>query len=214
MYDMASKESLLSELKSMGILNLTVLDAIQNTPRELFISAEKLNQAYENIPLSINCDQTISQPYIVAKMTELLIGERALPLSKILEIGTGSGYQAAILSQLATQIYTIERHDLLYKKSKKLFSELNYQNIHLKHDDGFKGWQAHAPYDGIIVTAAPSEIPLALLNQLSENHGRMVIPVGNKLNQELKLIIRKDPQKYDIKNIESVKFVPMLSGKK
>lgn len=212
---MANKrELLIPELISMGILNSTVLNSIANIPRELFISSVQFNAAYENNPLNIDCGQTISQPYIVAKMTELLIGERALPLSKILEIGTGSGYQAAILSQLATQIYSIERHDLLYKKSKKILSDLHYQNIKLKHGDGFKGWQEYAPYDGIMITAAPSEIPVALLNQLSENNGRMVILVGNKLNQELKLIIRQGKQEYEIKNIERVKFVPMLPGKK
>jgi protein-L-isoaspartate(D-aspartate) O-methyltransferase len=210
---MLSKENLVLELKEMGILNPVILNAIKNTPRELFIDAEKNALAYENIPVSIDCAQTISQPYIVAQMTQLLIGESSLPLSKILEIGTGSGYQAAILSQFATQVYSIERYDFLYKKSKTLLSSMGYENIKLKHGDGFKGWKEHAPFDAIIVTAAPSTIPVDLLDQLSENNGRMVIPVGDKTNQELQLIIRHK-EECQIKNIEAVRFVPMLSGKK
>jgi len=208
---MLSKENLLSELKSMGIINPAILNAMRNTPRELFLSSEKQALAYENSPVSIDCDQTISQPYIVAQMTQLLIGESHLPLSKVLEIGTGSGYQAAVLSQFATKVYTIERYEFLYTKAKTLLSSMGYQHIFLKHDDGFKGWKEEAPFDAIIVTAAPSSIPIDLLNQLSDN-GRMVIPVGGKFSQELQLIIRSGKEEYQIKNIEPVRFVPMLPG--
>jgi protein-L-isoaspartate(D-aspartate) O-methyltransferase len=210
---MLDKKGLILKLKSMGIIHSDVINALMNTPRELFVSSENLSQAYENRPLSIDCAQTISQPYIVAQMTQLLMGESKLPLPKILEIGTGSGYQAAVLSQLAKQVYSIERHEVLFLKAQKILSDLGYENIFLKHDDGFKGWKEHAPYDAIIVTAAPSEIPIDLLNQLSENQGRMVVPVGGRVNQELQLIIRKSKEEYVVKNIEPVKFVPMLSGK-
>lgn len=211
---MVTKKALLSELKSMGILNEAVLQAIIYTPRENFVSAEQFNLAYNNEPLSIDCNQTISQPYIVAQMTQLLVGESKLPINKILEIGTGSGYQAAILSHLSKHVFSIERHELLYTKTKKTLSSLGYQNIVLKHGDGFEGWKEHAPFDGIIITAAPSEVPQTLLAQLSENNGRMVVPVGGKLSQDLQLIVRKGKTEYVVKHIELVRFVPMLPGKK
>lgn len=211
---MTTKEALLLELKSMGILNEAVLQAIKNTPRESFISTEQFNVAYHNQPLNIDCNQTISQPYIVAQMTQLLLDEKKLPLNKILEIGTGSGYQAAVLSYVSRQVYSIERHELLYLNAKEKLSNLGYPNVMLKHGDGFEGWKEHAPFDGIMITAAPSEIPQTLLEQLSENNGRMVVPVGNKLSQELQLIIRKSKKEYVIQNIEPVLFVPMLPGKK
>lgn len=211
---MTTKEALLLELKSMGILNEAVLQAIKNTPRESFVSAEQFNVAYNNQPLNIDCHQTISQPYIVAQMTQLLLGEKKLPLNKILEIGTGSGYQAAILSHLSQHVFSIERHELLYTKTKKTLSSLGYQNIVLKHGDGFEGWKEHAPFDGIIITAAPSEVPQTLLDQLSENNGRMVVPAGGKLSQDLQLIIRKSKTEYIVNHIEPVRFVPMLPGKK
>ena len=147
-------------------------------------------------------------------MTQLLLGEAKLPLNKILEIGTGSGYQAAILSYVSQQVFSIERHEFLYQKAKKTLSTLGYQDITLKHGDGYEGWKEQMPFDGIIITAAPSEIPQTLLEQLSENNGRMVVPVGGKLSQELQLIIRKGKKEYIIKNIEPVRFVPMLPGKK
>lgn len=194
------------QIKQRGITNENLLSAMLRVKRHLFVPQQLQSSAYQDNPLPIGEDQTISQPYIVALMTELLSldgGER------VLEIGTGSGYQAAILAELAQEVYTIEILPVLAERSKRVLNDLGYENIFVKKGDGFLGWPEHAPFDAIIVTCAPEEIPEPLIKQLAEG-GRMVIPVGKQWRwQELKLV-EKENGELIITNIAPVRFVPML----
>ncbi|MDP2927581.1 MAG: protein-L-isoaspartate(D-aspartate) O-methyltransferase [Candidatus Omnitrophota bacterium] len=193
-----------SQIKARGVTDERVLKAMLKVKRHLFVPFTHRNLSYEDIPLPIGEGQTISQPYIVALMTELLElkgGEKAL------EIGTGSGYQAAILAELAKEVYTVELLKPLAERSQKLLKDLGYENIKVKHGDGFLGWPEYAPFDAIIVTCAPEEIPPALLEQLAEG-GRLVIPVG-AYYQELRQVKKKEG-KIISKDIIPVRFVPML----
>jgi protein-L-isoaspartate(D-aspartate) O-methyltransferase len=196
-----------NQIKTRGIKNLRVLDAMFKVKRHLFVPPNIRHLAYEDCPLPIGGGQTISQPYIVALMTELL---ELKGTERVLEIGTGSGYQAAILAELSKEVYTIEIVEPLARKSEGLLKELGYKNIKLKVGDGFLGWQEFAPFDGIIVTCAPEKIPLPLLEQLAEG-GRLVIPVGQYW-QDLKLV-RKMKGRITEANIVPVSFVPMLRNK-
>jgi protein-L-isoaspartate(D-aspartate) O-methyltransferase len=203
------KQSLIEVLKLEGITSPEVLKAIEKVPREVFVTEEYQHQAYENHPLPIGYEQTISQPYIVAQMTEIILTKNT---QKVLEIGTGSGYQAAILSQLVKKVYTIERIQPLLDQAKIKFKKLNYSNIYTHYGDGFDGWAIHAPYDAIIVTAAAPEVPAALLDQLSDQGGRLLVPVGQAYGgQQLQLFI-KQGKTYVTKTFEPVIFVPMLTG--
>jgi len=193
-----------SQIKARGLTNERVLKAMLKVKRHLFVPLAHRNRSYEDGPLSIGEGQTISQPYIVALMTELLELKEG---DKVLEIGTGSGYQAAILAELAKEVYTIELLKTLAERSQKLLKELGYVNIKVKHGDGFLGWPEYAPFDAIIVTCASEEIPPFLLEQLAQG-GRLVIPVGSEY-QELKQIKKKEG-KIISKDIISVRFVPML----
>jgi protein-L-isoaspartate(D-aspartate) O-methyltransferase len=168
------QEQLVEEIRSMGVMDEAVLSVMGTVPRHLFVPAEYLNQAYENHPLPIGYGQTISQPYIVAWMTELL---ELKPGEKVLEIGTGSGYQAAVLAELQVEVYSIEIVPELAESATKRLEELGYTNIKVKQDDGYFGWKEYAPFDAIIVTAAPDHLPAPLVGQLSET-GRLVIPIG------------------------------------
>lgn len=203
------KSALIEKLKSQGITSKTVLAAIQKVPREKFVDAAYLNQSYENHPLPIGHDQTISQPYIVARMTELLLTPTT---KKILEIGTGSGYQAAVLAQLVSEVHTIERIKPLLQIAEERFKQLNYSNIYTHFGDGHLGWPEDAPYDAIMVTAATETVPPALLAQLADN-GRLLLPLGTPdKSQQLQLIIQKGKtQDYEI--YDPVTFVPLLSGR-
>lgn len=192
------------QVERRGITDKRVLDAMRKVKRHLFVPTHLRNAAYEDRPLPIGMGQTISQPYVVALMTELL-GLKGS--EKVLEIGTGSGYQAAILAELAKEVYTIDILEPLARNAKKLLKELGYTNIYVSHGDGFLGWPELSPFDAIIVTCAPEEIPAPLIEQLSEG-GRLVIPVG-RLWQELKLVEKKN-SKMITKNIIPVRFVPML----
>lgn len=192
------------QVEHRGITDMRVLDAMRKVKRHLFLPAGLRNAAYEDRPLPIGMGQTISQPYIVALMTELL---RLKGSEKVLEIGTGSGYQAAILAELAKEVYTIDILEPLARNAEKLLKELGYTNIYVSHGDGFLGWPEFSPFDAIIVTCAPEEIPAPLIEQLAEG-GRLVIPVG-RLWQELKLVEKKNG-KMITKNIIPVRFVPML----
>lgn len=192
------------QVERRGITDMRVLDAMRKVKRHLFLPAGLRNAAYEDRPLPIGMGQTISQPYIVALMTELL---RLKGSEKVLEIGTGSGYQAAILAELAKEVYTIDILEPLARNAEKLLKELGYTNIYVSHGDGFLGWPEFSPFDAIIVTCAPEEIPAPLIEQLAEG-GRLVIPVG-RLWQELKLVEKKNG-KMITKNIIPVRFVPML----
>lgn len=196
-----------SQIKARGVTDERLLKAMHKVERHLFVPLMHRHLAYEDCPLPIGEGQAISQPYIVALMTELLELKGG---EKVLEIGTGSGYQAAILAELAKEVYTIEILELLAERSRKLLKELGYENIKVKRQDGFLGWPEYAPFDAIIVTCAPEEIPPVLLEQLAEG-ARLVIPVGMHW-QELKQL-KKIKGKIVSKNIIPVNFVPMLRGK-
>ncbi|MGL5110193.1 MAG: protein-L-isoaspartate(D-aspartate) O-methyltransferase [Vibrio ordalii] len=199
-------DRLIEFLIANGIQAQTVLDAIHCLPRESFVSQAMMHQAYDNNALPIGQGQTISQPYIVAKMTQLLELE---PQSKVLEIGTGSGYQTAVLAQLVEHVYSIERIKSLQWGAKRRLKQLDIYNVSTKHGDGWLGWDAKAPFDAIIVTAAAEFVPNALLDQLAEG-GRLVIPVGSSDQQLLKIVRQGDDFISHI--IEMVRFVPLVAG--
>ena len=196
-----------TQIESRGIKDPAVLAAMRKVERHLFLPASYASSAYNDHPLPIGEGQTISQPYIVALMTEVLKLQRS---DKVLEIGTGSGYQAAILGELCDSVYTIEIVDVLGERSAKLLRDLGYSNIKVMVGDGYKGWPMYAPFDAIIVTCSPTEIPVPLQEQLAEG-GRMVIPVGKRSAQELVLLTKRDG-KLQQDNIVSVRFVPMVDS--
>lgn len=191
------------QIRPRGIEDSTVLKAIRQVPRHRFVPAAVAHLAYRDHPLPIGLDQTISQPFIVAYMTQ---AAELSPHEKVLEIGTGSGYQAAILGELAREVYTIEIIPELGERARKTLDELGYKNVHVKIGNGYEGWTEHAPYDAIIVTAAPDEIPRALIDQLAVN-GKMVVPVGTT-NQEM-MVIRKMRKGVIKRRTIPVRFVPM-----
>ena len=203
-----TRDRLIARLEEMGINSRTVLDIIRNTPRHIFVDEALASRAYENTALPIGYNQTISQPYIVARMTEALL--EGGPLDSVLEIGTGCGYQTAILAQLAGRVYSIERIKALLNKARENLYTLKYRNVRLKHGDGNLGWPEHAPYDGIIVTAAPTGIPEPLLQQLALD-GRLVIPVGKPGNQKL-LLITRTRDGFEERQLDLVSFVPLVEG--
>ena len=203
-----ARDRLATALMEMGIQSELVLDVIRKTPRHFFIDEALASRAYENTALPIGFNQTISQPYIVAKMTEVLVKNKEL--ENVLEIGTGCGYQTVVIAQFAKYVYTVERIDGLLIRARERFQKLNCNNIRTKHSDGNIGWQAHGPYDGIIVAAAPVGVPKALVEQLAMD-GRLVIPVGKPGKQKLLLITRTEYD-YTEQYIDSVSFVPMLAG--
>src|SRR5437763_302468 len=193
------------QLKARGIKDERVLTAMARVPREEFIPANARADAYEDGPLPIGYDQTISQPYVVAFMTEQL---RPKTSDRVLEIGSGSGYQAAILGELVADVYTIEIVEPLAKTAEATLQRLGYKNVHIKMGDGYKGWPEQAPFDAIIVTCAPDKVPQPLVDQLKED-GRMVIPVGERFAQELYLLEKKNGQLKESVTLP-VRFVPML----
>lgn len=203
-----TRDRMLSRLREQGIKDEIVLSAIGNTPRHIFVDEALSIRAYEDVSLPIGFGQTISQPYIVARMSELL--RNGKPLEKILEIGTGCGYQTAVLSKLATEVYSVERIRPLVMKARGHLRELKCINVKLAHADGNIGLAELAPFDGIMVTAAASHIPQELLNQLAI-HGRLIIPVGTD-EQILYLVERKSATDYKHTKLEPVKFVPLLGG--
>ena len=202
-----------NQIEARGIHNPQVLAIMRKVERHLFVKPQYLNVAYQDGALPIDCDQTISQPYIVALMTDLL---ELTSTSKVLEIGTGCGYQTAILAELARDVYSVEIISGLVKSAKARLETLNYRNIHLKKGDGYYGWREHAPYDAVLVAAAPTDVPDRLIQQLRPG-GRMVIPVGG--SEQNLLLIRKGLQtdENSIQSLETteiirVRFVPMTSG--
>ena len=203
------KFDLLLDLKQQGISDIKVLNIIEHIDRSLFIDTNLKEKSNLNVALPIDCGQTISQPLVVAHMTQTLDISKKM---RVLEIGTGSGYQSLVLSKLSRFVYTIERHNILLKKAKNLLQSLEINNVFFKHADGGLGWSEQAPFDRIIVTASAPEIPTKLLSQLVDN-GIMVIPVGeDNDNQVLKKIIKKGDS-FIVKNIMNVRFVPLLEGK-
>lgn len=203
-----TRERLIQRLYEDGISNPRVLEVVRRTPRHLFVEEALAHRAYEDTALPIGHNQTISQPYIVGRMTELLLA--AGPLDKVLEIGTGSGYQTAILAQLVERVFSVERIQALQDRAKERLTQLNLRNIVFRFGDGWEGWNALAPYNGIIVTAAASSVPQALLDQLAPQ-GRMIIPVGNERKQQLLLITRTE-QGFQQQELDPVHFVPLLHG--
>ena len=202
-----SGEILAQKLYAQGISNPQVLQAIAKTPRHIFVPEILAHKAYDNTALPIGQGQTISQPYIVARMSELLLAE-GVP-DNILEIGTGSGYQTAILAQLTSAVFSVERIKALQWQAKRRLKSMDLHNISMKHGDGWQGWASKAPFHAIIVTAAPSTVPQALLEQLVEG-GRLIIPVGND-KQILKVITRQE-NRFNEQQIEAVRFVPLVPG--
>lgn len=187
-YERQREEMVAKQIQARGITDIQVLEAMRKTPRELFVSEALRDQAYGDFPLPIGEQQTISQPYIVAEMTQALELKSS---DRVLEIGTGSGYQAAILSVIAYRVYTIERIYSLYVKTRRLFDTLRYHNIVTKYSDGTAGWADESPFDAIVVTAGAPQIPEMLVNQLVVG-GRMVLPVGSQHSQELIKLIKTD----------------------
>lgn len=202
-----TRNRLVERLRQAGIKNEDVLSVMASTPRHLFVDEALAQRAYEDTALPIGHGQTISQPYIVAKMTEVLLADG--PLKRVLEIGTGSGYQTAVLSPLVDRLYSVERIEPLHHKALQRLSSLGYDNAHLALSDGTWGLPEKGPFDGIIAAAAPEQVPDGLLGQLAEG-GRMVIPVGGE-EQTLLLITRRGNH-FSRKKLEPVKFVPFLSG--
>ena len=212
-YKTLRRKMVQNQIAARGIHNPQVLAVMRKVERHLFVKPQYLNVAYQDGALPIDCDQTISQPYIVALMTDLL---ELTPTSRVLEIGTGCGYQAAVLAELARDVYSVEIIPGLVKSAKARLEALNYRNIHLKMGDGYYGWEEHAPYDAVLVAAAPTDVPERLVQQLKPG-GRLVIPVGG--SEQNLLLIRKGLQtdENSIQSLETteiipVRFVPMTGG--
>jgi len=196
-----------TQLQARGIRNEAVLEAMTRVPRHRFVPEKYRDRAYADTPLGIGCDQTISQPYMVALMTEAL---SLTPESRVLEIGTGSGYQAAVLAELAAEVYTVERHAELSEQAAETLSLLGYKNVQTTVGDGTLGWPEHAPYDGIIVTAGAPDVPESLKNQLADG-GRLVVPVGTRPLQRC-VCVRRRGNKFKSKDLVSCVFVPLLGA--
>lgn len=203
-----ARDRLVAQLREDGIRDPRVLDVIRTTPRHLFLDEALGARAYENSALPIGHDQTISQPWVVARMTELLI-EQGLP-GRVLEIGTGSGYQAAVLAQLVDTVYTVERIEELLRKARRLFRTMRIENIRSRHDDGHVGWPAEAPFDAIVLTAAGESLPRALTAQLADG-GVVVAPLGPPGAQRLTRF-RRAGDAWQTEDLGAVSFVPLLGG--
>ncbi len=203
-----TRDRLIARLRDEGIENERVLDVMRTTPRHIFVDEALASRAYEDTALPIGYGQTISQPYIVARMSEVLLGGGQC--NKVLEIGSGSGYQTAVLAQLVDQIYTVERIPELHARAKKCLAELQLSNVRFQLSDGSWGWKQFASYDGIIVTAAPEQVPEELLTQLADG-GRLVIPSGRANAQRLRLIIRSGDS-FSETLLDWVSFVPLIKG--
>jgi protein-L-isoaspartate(D-aspartate) O-methyltransferase len=209
-YSRKRKEMVRRQLAARDITDRKVLEVMGKVPRHLFISSRYKRQAYEDNPLPIDEGQTISQPYIVALMTQHLKLKKG---EKVLEVGTGSGYQAAVLAHLTDRVYSIEIRENLAKKATKTLEELNYDQVQVKCADGYFGWEEHAPFDTIIVTCAANHVPPPLLNQLKEG-GRLIIPLGSTLYFQNLTLITKTKGKPEVRHILGVRFVPMVGEAK
>jgi protein-L-isoaspartate(D-aspartate) O-methyltransferase len=203
-----TRDRLIQRLQEQGITNLTVLDRIRNLPRHIFVDEALASRAYEDTSLPIGFSQTISQPYIVARMTEALL--EGGPLAKVLEVGTGCGYQTAVLAPLVGRICSIERIGGLQERARLRLKELGIKNVRFRHGDGSEGWKAQAPFDGILVAAAPLHVPEALIAQLTIG-GRLIVPSGPEGQQQLLRIVRRD-QGIERKVLGPVSFVPLVGG--
>ncbi len=202
-----TRERLLERLFEEGIRDLNVLEAMRRTPRHLFVDEALAHRAYEDTALPIGHNQTLSQPYIVARMTELLLAGG--PLDKVLEVGTGSGYQTAILAQVVERVFSVERIMPLQERAKAVLKDIDIRNVVFRHADGNWGWPQYGPYDAILVAAAPAEVPSELLNQLADG-GRLVIPVGEQ--EQFLTLVTREGDHFIRQQVEPVRFVPLLSG--
>lgn len=202
-----TRDRLVERLRSEGIQTPSVLEVMRATPRHLFVDEALASRAYEDTALPIGHGQTISQPYIVARMTELATAHQP---QKVLEVGTGSGYQAAVLAQLVPKLYTTERIEALATQARQRFRRLNLRNVRATRSDGTWGWPEFAPYDAIMVTAGGAEIPRALLEQLAPE-GRLVMPVGDRRKQVLALVTHTGDA-FEREDLEAVMFVPLIGG--
>jgi len=203
-----TRERLIARLREQGITNESVLERVRSVPRHLFMDEALASRAYEDTALPIGHGQTISQPYVVARMTEALL-EGGSP-RKVLEVGTGCGYQSAVLAPLVVTLYSIERIAALQARARRVLRELRLGNVHMKHGDGFEGWAAYAPFDGIIVAAAACTVPMALLEQLADG-GRLIIPVGPDREQQLVRVTRHG-DRLERESLGPATFVPLLQG--
>src|SRR5579871_5754290 len=203
-----TRDRLVQRLRDQGISNPVVLERIRNVPRHIFVDEALGSRAYEDTALPIGFGQTISQPYIVARMTEALL--EGSELRNVLEVGTGCGYQTTVLAPLVQRLYSIERIEPLLQRARERLKELGIRNVRCKFGDGTLGWKAHAPYDGILVAAAPLTVPEALFKQLKVG-GRLVVPVGAEGGQELIRFTRRE-QRIDRESLGAVAFVPLLGG--
>ena len=203
-----TRDRLVQRLKAQGIRSTAVLEQIRNVPRHLFVDEALASRAYEDTALPIGHGQTISQPYVVARMTEALLD--GFEGEKVLEIGTGCGYQTAVLAPLVKRIYSVERLPELLRKTRQRLRDLNIYNVQFRPGDGWQGWPKYAPYDGIIVAAAAPVLPEMLLKQLAPG-GRLVMPVGPAGRQELTLVTRREDH-YEERSLGAVSFVPLVPG--
>jgi protein-L-isoaspartate(D-aspartate) O-methyltransferase len=209
-YEKKREAMVKEQIEDRGIKDKATLASMRKTPRHLFVPADQADQAYEDHPIPIGHGQTISQPYVVAYMTEII---KVNSESRVLEVGTGSGYQAAILSAIVKNVYTIEIVEPLGKAARERLSKLNYKNVQVKTGDGFYGWKEHAPFDAIVVTAAAEHIPPPLIEQLKEG-GRMIIPVGSPfMVQQLMLVEKSKAGKVRTTSLMPVMFVPFKRSK-
>ena len=204
-----TRERMVQRLHDDGLRNHQVLNVLFNTPRHLFVDEALAYRAYEDTALPIGHNQTISQPSVVGRMSELLLA--AGPLDKVLEIGTGCGYQTAILAQLVERVFSVERIQALQERAKLRLQQLDIRNVVYRWGDGWQGWNAMGPFDGIIVTAAANEVPAALLEQLAPN-GRMIIPVGAQAAQQQLMLIVRSQLGFERQILDPVRFVPLLTG--
>ena len=209
-----TRERLIGRLLEQGIKHWGVLDVVRSTPRHIFLDEALSHRAYEDVSLPIGYNQTISQPYIVAKMTEAVLDNHPAleqgKLNNVLEIGTGCGYQTAIIAPLARKVYSVERIKPLLEKARKNIRLLNLHNVQFKHDDGSLGWKEKGPFDAIIAAAAPQRVPEELLAQLADG-GRLIIPIGGEDTQELRIITRQGDE-FHTNVVATVRFVPLFIG--
>jgi protein-L-isoaspartate(D-aspartate) O-methyltransferase len=203
-----TRDRLVQRLRDQGIANPAVLERIRNVPRHIFVDEALGSRAYEDTALPIGYGQTISQPYIVARMTEALL--EGGPLARVLEVGTGCGYQSAVLAPLVTSLFSVERIAPLMERARERIKELGIRNVRFRHGDGSVGWKAQAPFDGILVAAAPLIVPQALFEQLKPG-GRLIVPVGPEGQQELMRFTQRE-QKIEKQSLGAVAFVPLLGG--
>lgn len=203
-----TRDRMCDRLEEKGITDSRVIQTMRRVPRHLFVDEAFAQRAYEDDALPIGEAQTISAPWVVARMTEALLEKG--PVHRVLEVGTGSGYQAAVLSQLVDAVFTVERIQLLLDRARKRFRALQYGNIHARYSDGSWGWGSNGPFDGIVVTAAPAQVPEPLLEQLAVG-GRLVVPVGSK--KQTLTVITREKNGFVTEEISDAKFVPFLSGK-